>query len=85
MLLSRLIYGQIIWMVIAVLLLAYFGALTLEQFFILSFLGFLALVEMIVPFTDVTPRWRTRIRWTIIIGVLVFLYILLNQIIEILS
>lgn len=67
---------------IVAIVLVLFEALTIERFFVLSFLGFLAFVELIFPFANVIPHWRTLIRWMIVVGVLIFTYILINHIYE---
>lgn len=59
------------------------GALTYELFFVVSLIGFLIVVELTAPF-NVTPRWRRRLRWIILLGLVVFGYIVVRRILAIL-
>jgi hypothetical protein len=70
-------------MLAAALALALFDSLSYELFFVLSLIGFLVVVELTAPF-EVTPRWRSRLKWLIGIGLLVFGYIVIRRILEIL-
>jgi hypothetical protein len=79
----RFIYGQIAWMVTVVLALALLGSLSYELFFVLSLIGFLIVTELTAPF-NITPRWRSRLKWLILAGLLVFAYIVVRRILEIL-
>lgn len=79
----RFVRGQITWMVATILGLTLLGALSYELFFLLSFLGFLVVTGLTAPF-NVTPAWRGRLRWLILAGLLVFGYIVVRRILEIL-
>lgn len=79
----RFIHGQTAWMLLSVLALALLETLTLELFFVLSLIGFLIVTELTAPF-NVTPQWRTRLKWIIGLGLLVFGYIVVRRILEIL-
>jgi hypothetical protein len=79
----RFIYGQLAWMVAVVLALALLGSLSYELFFVLSLIGFLIVTELTAPF-NITPRWRSRLKWLILAGLLVFAYIVVRRILEIL-
>jgi hypothetical protein len=79
----RFIYGQIAWMVAVVLALTLLGSLSYELFFVLSLIGFLIVTELTAPF-NITPRWRSRLKWLILAGLLVFAYIVVRRILEIL-
>lgn len=80
---QQFIHGQVTWMLGAILLLALLNALTLELFFVLSFIGFLVLVELTAPIA-VAPTWRRRLKWLIGIGLLIFGYIVVRRILAIL-
>jgi len=67
----------------AVLALSLLGALELELFFVVSLIGFLVVVELTAPF-NVTPRWRRRLKWLILLGLLVFAYVVVRRILAIL-
>ncbi|ADJ13876.1 hypothetical protein C497_16897 [Halalkalicoccus jeotgali B3] len=70
-------------MLASVLALTLLGTLTVELFFVLSLIGFLVVTELTAPFA-VTPQWRTRLKWLIGLGLLVFGAIVVRRIIEIL-
>ena len=78
----RFIHGQTAWMLLSVLALALLDTLTLELFFVLSLIGFLIVTELTAPF-NVTPQWRTRLKWIIGFGLVVFAYIVVRRILEI--
>lgn len=80
---QRFIHAQIAWMLTAIIGLGLLESLTLELFFVLSLIGFLVVVEITAPF-NVTPHWRKRLRWIIGLGLIVFGYIVVKRILEIL-
>ena len=80
---QRFIHGQIAWMLGSILVLALLNAIKLELFFVLSFIGFLVLIELTAPIA-VTPAWRRRLKWLIGLGLLVFGYIVIRRILAIL-
>jgi hypothetical protein len=80
---QRFIHAQTAWMLATLLGLALLGSLTYELFFVVSLVGFLVLVEMTAPF-NVTPKWRSRLKWLIAVGLLVFGYLLVRRVLEIL-
>ncbi|EMA37911.1 hypothetical protein [Halococcus hamelinensis] len=79
----RFVYGQTAWMLATVVCLSLLGALSLELFFVLSLIGFLVVVELTAPFA-VTPRWRARLRWVILAGLVVFAYVVVRRVLAIL-
>lgn len=80
---QRFLHGQAAWMLASILLLSLVGALSLELFFVLSLIGFLVVVELTAPF-GVTPRWRRRLRWIVLLGLLGFGAVVVRRILEIL-
>jgi len=68
----QFLFGQTGWMLAGVGVLASVGRLTLEYAFILSFVG-LAVVTALTSPIHATVGWRTRLRWPLIAGALVFL------------
>lgn len=80
---QRFVYGQTAWMLATVVCLSLLGALSLELFFVLSLIGFLVVVELTAPFA-VTPRWRARLRWMILAGLVVFGYVVIRRVLAIL-
>ena len=79
----RFIHGQTAWMASALLVLTVLDAFTYELFFVTSLIGFLVLIELTAPF-HVTPRWRARLKWIILAGLLVFGYVVVRRILAIL-
>jgi hypothetical protein len=79
----QFIVGHTAWMLLSILALALLGALSLELFFVLSLIGFLVIVELTAPFS-VTPDWRRRLRWLIVLGLIGFGYIVIRRILAIL-
>ena len=79
----RFVHAQAAWLLAALLALTLLGALSLEMFFVVSLVGFLVVVQLTAPF-NVTPRWRRRLTWFIAVGLLVFGYIVVKRILEIL-
>jgi hypothetical protein len=63
--------------------LALLNSVTYELVFVISLIGFLVVVELTTP-VNVTPRWRSRLKWLIAAGLLVFGYIVVRRILEIL-
>lgn len=80
---ERFVRSQVAWMLAAALVLALLDTLTYELFFVVSLIGFLVIVELTAPFA-VTPQWRRRLKWLIGLGLLVFGYIVVRRILEIL-
>lgn len=78
------VYAQTAIMVASVFVLVVLGAFSLELFFVLSLIGLLITTELTAPFT-VTPEWRRRLRWVIVLGLLGFGYIVARRIHTILS
>ena len=80
---QQFVAGNLAWWLGALLVLSLLGSLSLELFFVVSLIGFLVVVELTAPFT-VTPAWRRRLLWLIGLGLLVFGYIVIRRILEIL-
>ena len=79
----QFVHAQLGWMLATVVVLAALGSLSLELFFVLSLIGFLVVVELTAPIA-VTPTWRRRLPWLIAIGLVVFGFIVIRRILEIL-
>ncbi|WP_324666119.1 hypothetical protein [Haloarcula sediminis] len=80
---QQFIHGQALWMLATVLVLAALNALTLDLFFVVSLIGFLVVVELTAA-VNVTPQWRSRLKWLILAGLVGFAYIVVRRILEIL-
>jgi membrane protein implicated in regulation of membrane protease activity len=79
----RFVHGQVAWMLGAIVLLSALGALALDLFFVVSLIGLLVLIELTAPFS-VTPRWRARLRWVILAGLVGFAYVLVRRVLDVL-
>lgn len=80
---QRFVHAQAAWMLAVLLVLAVLGALSYDLFFVLSLIGFLVVIELTAPF-NVTPRWRSRLKWLVVLGLLGFAYIVIRRILAIL-
>ncbi|OIB55770.1 hypothetical protein [Natrialba sp. SSL1] len=79
----QFIRGQVAWMLAVVLSLTLLGSFSYELFFVLSLIGLLIVTELTAPFA-VTPDWRRRLRWVILVGLVGFGVIVIRRILEIL-
>lgn len=75
----RFVRGQLAWMVATVLVLALFGSVSYELFFVGSLLGLLVVSELTAP-VDATPTWRTRLRWLTLVGLVGFFALIARRI-----
>lgn len=80
---QRFVVGQVAWMCTTVAALVLLGALSLDLFFVVSLIGFLVVIELTAPFR-VTPRWRSRLKWVVLLGLVAFGMIVLRRILAIL-
>ncbi|MDS0261396.1 hypothetical protein NDI56_18500 [Haloarcula sp. S1CR25-12] len=67
----RFLYAQTGWTLGSVGLLATAGALTLEFVFVSAFFGLALLTALTAP-VHATPAWRSRLRWPLVAGTVVF-------------
>lgn len=81
---QRLVYIFGGWMLVVLAMLALFGSISYEYFFVLCLIGFLVIVELSGPFT-VRPAWRSRVNVVITLGVLVFSLIVVEKVLAILG
>lgn len=70
-------------MAAALLALAALDALSLELFFVVSLIGFLVVLELTAPL-NVTPTWRRRLRWILVVAMIGFVAIVIRRILAIL-
>jgi len=80
---TRFVHATLAWTLAAALVLSLLDSLSYELFFVVSLIGFLVVVELTAPFR-VTPRWRRRLKWLILLGLGVFGYVVVRRILEIL-
>jgi hypothetical protein len=67
----------------ATLSLVLLDSLSYELYFVTSLIGLLIIVELTAPIA-VTPRWRARLKWIIVLGMGIFSYIVIQRILAIL-
>lgn len=79
----RFVHWQLSWMLAAALVLATLGSLSYELFFVVSLIGLLIVTELTAPI-NVTPAWRKRLVWLILVGLAGFAVIVVRRILEIL-
>lgn len=79
----QFVNGQLAWMLATVVLLSAFGLLSFELFFLASLVGLLVLVELTSP-VNVTPQWRARLKWIILLGLVGFAYFMVQRILAVL-
>jgi hypothetical protein len=60
------------------------NALTLEVYFVVTLIGLLIITELTMP-VNIQPRWYHRLRWIIGAGLVVFGYIVMRRILNILE
>ena len=65
------------------IVLALLGSLSFELYFVVTLIGVLVVTELTAPF-NLTPTWRSRLKWFILAGLIVFGYIVIRRILEIL-
>jgi hypothetical protein len=75
----RFANSQIAWMLASILGLTLIGALTFELFVVVSLIGFMLLTIATAP-VNLTPRWRARLKWPIVVGFLIFIYLVIQEI-----
>jgi hypothetical protein len=71
------------WALGVALLLTLLDALSYELVFVTSLIGLLVITELTAPFA-ISPVWRRRLLFVIAGGLIVFAYIVIRRILEIL-
>lgn len=79
---GRFLRTQVAWPLVALVALAALGSLTLELFFYAVFLGFLLVTATTAPVYR-TARWRRGIRWFVLVGALVFVYLIATRLLSV--
>lgn len=80
----RYINGVMAWCLGSLLVLVLLGSFSFELFFVISLIGLLIVTELTAPVT-ITPAWRRRLRWPLLLGLVIFGLIVLRRIYEILE
>lgn len=75
------ICSQTIWMSIATVGLAVLNALSLERFFVVSFIGLLVVVEVTAA-SSIRPPWRRRLRIITLLALCLFGYFFVRSVLE---
>lgn len=71
---TRFVSAQLAMLLGVAILLASLETLAYDLFFLVALVGFLLIAELTAPF-KVEPRWRTRLKWPIALGLVGFGYI----------
>ena len=79
----RFVRGLVAWMAGACLLLTALDAMSLRLFLGASLVGVFLAVEVATP-VNVAPRWRSRLRWVVLAGVLAFGAVALRRVLAVL-
>ncbi|WP_049941321.1 hypothetical protein [Halorhabdus utahensis] len=80
---QQFIYAQALWMLGALLTLAALGALSLDLYVSVSWFGLIVIIGLTTPVAT-TPTWRSRLKWFMAGGSVVFGLIVLRRTIELL-
>lgn len=75
----RFVVAQTAGMLGSLIVLTLLGAFSLELFFVLSLISLLVVTELTAPFR-ITPTWRRRLLWVILVGLAGFAYIVIRRI-----
>jgi hypothetical protein len=75
---------QAIWMFSALVVLTFLEMLTVDFYFIISFIGFLAVAQLFAP-SHTNPRWWTVVRLISMAGLIVLGYLVYERIVTVLS
>ena len=79
----RVVHANLAWMLTTALVLTLLDSLSYELFFSVSLVGFLVVVELTAP-VRITPVWRRRLRWFILLGLGGFAYLVVQRVLAIL-
>lgn len=80
---TRFVHATLAWLLASVLVLVLLDALSYELVFVVGLTGFLVVVELTAPL-NVHPDWWRRLRWLILLGLLIFGGIVVRRILAIL-
>lgn len=75
----RFVVAQTAGMLGSLIGLTLLGAFSLELFFVISLISLLVVTELTAPFR-ITPTWRRRLLWVILVGLAGFSYIVIRRI-----
>lgn len=78
---QQFVHGLVAWMLGTVVTLSVVGMLSIELFFIVSLVGFIGLVELTAP-VNVSPRWRAKLKWFVLLGMVGFVLFMVKRILD---
>jgi hypothetical protein len=81
---QRFVNAQIALMLGTILVLSFLGILSLELFVIASLLGLMLLTLATAP-VKLVPRWRGRLKWPLLFGFIVFIYLLAREVFSVIQ
>jgi hypothetical protein len=77
----QFVYALTAWMLGTLLTLSILDAVAIERFFVATLVGFLVLFELTAP-ASVEPRWRARLKWLGVLGMVGFGYVVIDRVLE---
>jgi hypothetical protein len=77
-----IIFAQGIWMLISLLTLLFFDLFTIQNHFIISFIGLLSILHVYVP-RGPAPRWWLVARLITVVGYIIFAWIIYQRITDV--
>lgn len=80
----RFLYLLVAWLVVSLVVLAAFDAVSFDLFYVASLIGFLVVTELTAPLNQI-QQWRSRLGLIAAAGFLGFLYLVVTRIQEILA
>lgn len=76
--LYRLVLTQATWMILLFGSLQLLGAFSIEQYYILSYVGFVVAVQLFAP-AEPTPGWWRTVQTLVLLGFLALCYFVLDR------
>lgn len=80
---DRFVAANVGWIMAILFVFVLLDTFSYELLFILSFIGFLVITVVTMPYRVMAP-WQRRIRWIIFFGIIVFVYIVGERLVGIL-
>lgn len=77
----QFVHAQLAWMLGTIVVLSTLRTFSMELFFIVSLVGLLVTVELTAP-VNVSPRWRARLKWILVLGMLGFGLFMAKRVVE---
>lgn len=80
----RFLYLLVAWLLVALVVLSWFGSLNYDLFYVVSLIGFLVVTELTAPLNRI-QQWRSRLGLIAVAGFLGFAYLVVTRIQTILA